>query len=108
MLPIARIYASEQDARGVLTHIIDAGGVGKPVLDYIRSNSPLTANARGISLHGGACDLFKLLLVDQESGSAVLQQFMDRRARKAVVERNKNRPNLSTGKVEVEVLDTIA
>lgn len=39
-------------AAGV-THIIDAGGVGKPVLDYVRSSSPLTANARGISMHGG-------------------------------------------------------
>ena len=39
-------------AAGV-TQIVDAGGAGKPFLDYLRVESPLTANARGISMHGG-------------------------------------------------------
>ncbi|MEQ3710582.1 hypothetical protein [Tateyamaria sp.] len=38
---------------GGVTQILDSGGVGKPLLDYLRGASPLTANARGISMHGG-------------------------------------------------------
>ena len=33
---------------------IDAGGVGRGLLDMVRSASPLTSNAGGISLHGGS------------------------------------------------------
>ena len=47
-----RLMLTPYSAAGV-TQIVDAGGAGKPFLDYLRAGSPLTANARGISMHGG-------------------------------------------------------
>lgn len=47
---VERLY--DRGASGVQV-IIDSGGVGKSVCDHVRSESPLTSGAIGISMHGG-------------------------------------------------------
>lgn len=44
-------------ARGVDV-VIDAGGSGRGVMDVVRARGSLTANAKGISLHGGSKSFF--------------------------------------------------
>lgn len=43
----------DSGARGVNV-VIDAGGVGRGLMDMVRAASPLTANTIGISIHGGS------------------------------------------------------
>lgn len=43
----------DRGARGVVV-VIDAGGVGRGLMDMVRAADPLTASTVGISLHGGA------------------------------------------------------
>ncbi len=48
---VNRLY--DAGARGVVV-VLDAGGVGRGLLDIVRAADPLTAGAVGLSMHGGS------------------------------------------------------